>query len=167
MDENTYMAERNRILEEINTTFNGVSLRDGVGFYEAHALDDYADSKHLLQARNRDRQSKRWQDLDIDLVQNLDTALTFTDRDGFYFLFPAFMVLCLKQKYGGEEIADFLEDMRRKQDPRINGFSEKQKRTIAHCLQFIAEVDDWQFADYPQFHDAKTALNEYWGQFLK
>jgi hypothetical protein len=167
MDESTYIAERDRILEEIDTTFNGVSLRDGVGYYEAQTDTWSSDTKAISRARNRDRQSKRWQELGVDCEERLMEALAATDQDGFYFLFPAYMVLCIKQKYGGMEIADFLEYMRREQDPRINGFKEKQKHTIAHCLQFVSEVEEWTFSDYPEHHLAKTALKEYWGQFLK
>ena len=76
---------------DIWADFAGCTLGDGIGLWEADALDDDADDEKLAEIRAKDERED-WRKLSEDDLAAGYVALNFTDAAGFRFLLPAFML---------------------------------------------------------------------------
>ena len=81
---------RGQLVREIEFAFSDVALSDGIGFYEAWALDCYAREEERLEARKRDEKFD-WDQLSDEEIARHHSVLCFVDTVGFRFLIPAFM----------------------------------------------------------------------------
>ncbi len=80
--------ERVRVL--IDRAFRDVRLGDGIGLWEAQAIDDYAEA--ATRQRNRDRDEKDdWRRISIETLEACDSSLSFFDATGMRFHLPAFL----------------------------------------------------------------------------
>lgn len=83
--------EKTELLRLIDNAFKNVSLDDGVGIYEADAIDRCASEKKIIQAKAKDRALyKRWRDIPAEVIETFNFALCFVDAKGMRFLLPAY-----------------------------------------------------------------------------
>lgn len=84
--------DKAELLLIIEMAFGRVTLCDGIGLYEAEAIDNYASDKERLKARKKDRESwKRWDEIPTEIIETFYSALCFVDIEGMRFLLPAYM----------------------------------------------------------------------------
>lgn len=80
------------LVVDIENAFKGISLENGIGLYEAEAIDSYSSERKTLQARSKDRESwEKWTDIPTNVIEMFYSALCFVDIEGMRFLLPAFM----------------------------------------------------------------------------
>ncbi len=76
----------------IENAFKGVSLGEGIGIYEAEAIDNYASEKKTTKARAKDREEwKKWTDIPPQVIETFYSALCFLDVEGMRYVLPAYM----------------------------------------------------------------------------
>ena len=82
----------------VSQAFVGVELGDGIGLYEAQAIDNYAIADDVARARDQDIVSD-WQELDDSELLANQSSLHFFDAAGMRFHLPAFMLAALNRDY--------------------------------------------------------------------
>jgi len=85
-----HMKNPEAIKKIIKESFANTVKGQGIGLREANALDDRADKEAQAAARAKDIE-EHWWDLVEEWDNQLGTALSFTDKEGFKFLLPAAM----------------------------------------------------------------------------
>ncbi len=75
----SYEQSKAALIEEITTTFDGVSREGGVSLHESYVIDDYGSEAQRMEARKLDTEM-RWQDVpDADIAAG-DSCLSFLDE---------------------------------------------------------------------------------------
>jgi hypothetical protein len=80
--------ERVRVL--IERAFRDVRLGEGIGLWEAQAIDDYADAQTRQQSRDRD-EKEDWRRISREALEACYSSLSFFDAEGMRFHLPAFL----------------------------------------------------------------------------
>lgn len=88
------MINKVTLIKEIRDAFNHVELDDGVGLWEAQALDDYVDAKTLLEIRKGD-EKKCWRNICYGEIAKSESSLTFFDAKGMTFHLPIYLIFYL------------------------------------------------------------------------
>ncbi len=79
------------LIQLIREAFQGVTLGDGIGLWEAQAIDDYAEADR---PRLREQDEKLdWSKIDFETLIRCDSSLSFFDADGMRFHLPAFLIM--------------------------------------------------------------------------
>ena len=79
------------VRSSIRSAFAGVSLGNGVGLWEAQAIDDHEPDKVRQAARARDVKDD-WTSLTTADLAECESSLSFFDAPGMRFHVPAFML---------------------------------------------------------------------------
>ena len=144
------------IRNEIKSAFKNVVLGDGIGLWQAQAIDDYETTETQLKARERDEKTD-WLAIPNDDLSKCQSSLSFLDAEGMRFLMPAFIlgelsgnindgpIHCLSQS-----VIVFPE--------QFHLFNVAQKGAIGVFLEFCLNDVNYTF-DRPHI---KRALNEFW-----
>ncbi len=82
----------------IVAAFDGVKLEDGIGLYEAQAIDGYADLETRASNRSRD-EKEDWKSITNSSLNECNSSVHFFDPKGMRFHLPAFMLCELQGKY--------------------------------------------------------------------
>ncbi len=82
----------------IRDSFAGVVLGEGLGLYEANAIDDYQTKESQAEFREKDEKLD-WTKLTEQAVNDGFSSLSFFDPAGMRFHLPAYMIMDLDQKY--------------------------------------------------------------------
>lgn len=154
------------LLAQIDATFDGVRLGDGISLHQARALDNYEPEDAAAAARSFDTE-ERWQDITDDKLDRHANTLAFMDAAGFRFHMPRFMVFSLTHPRTGSFASDapiyacdFSDALKGHALSKYALLSPEQRTTIARFLRFAAAHDD--------FFDSRVAaraLERYWGQY--
>lgn len=107
MSVDTFSDEVKKLIFKIHTAFEGVALDDGIGIFEANALDDYFEkgSEVCNYAHQRDRSETQFMGWKSLLAKVSDfgwssAAWWFMDSKGRRFTLPAFLIsLLLYRRY--------------------------------------------------------------------
>ena len=86
------------IKQQIFKAFADVKLNEGIGFYEAGAMDDRLspDDPSYIEEKERDERDD-WRKVfaDLEVIENFDkNRHCFMDAKGLYFFLPVIMLLC-------------------------------------------------------------------------
>src|SRR5277367_3415374 len=79
------------LIAEIQRVFRGVVVGDGIGLWQAQAIDDYEDEAEQEAARARDEKVD-WAAIPGKSLLYCDSSLSFFDADGMRFHLPAFLL---------------------------------------------------------------------------
>jgi hypothetical protein len=82
---------KDELRRAIRQAFAGVTLGEGIGLWEAQAIDDYADDKSRQAQRLRDERED-WSRIPVESLQYADSSLSFFDAAGMRFHLPAFLL---------------------------------------------------------------------------
>ena len=143
------------VIKEIKSAFSGVVLANGIGLWEAQAIDDYESQE--VQNKNREKDEKDdWSLLSNDELQRCHSSLSFFDADGMRFHLPAYIVASMDNKVD-DPIFHFtqLDDYAKSRLPTLN---HAQKQAIVMYLNWCLEQEEYEF-EHPAI---SRALSEYW-----
>ena len=79
------------IKNEIISAFKDVKLKDGIGLWEAQAIDDYESKDDQVLARSKDIKDD-WLKLSNEDLFHCDSSLSYLDAQGMLFHLPAFII---------------------------------------------------------------------------
>ena len=161
---------RERLIEEIQRVFDGVSREDGITLHEADAIDDWETEQEILRARRKDR-DLRWQDVPDEEIEEHCHSLAHLDAKGLRYYLPAFMRWILRHgRDSGSLSVDFTiytlcpRDEPRLRDyfhERLGGLVEHEARVVCRFLRFLLEHEQ----DSCDLDAAREALDRHWARF--
>ena len=141
--------------ERILQAFHGVTLGNGVGIFEADAVDDYADDATRRAYREKD-EKEDWKRIPLKNLR--EDVLCFGDAEGMRFHLPAFMIATLD--YGGG--CSWVSWLRGTRNPSERDnfvlLSDEQREALREFLLFIR--DDPRFE--PDRELIEAALSGPW-----
>ena len=147
--------DKSNVKDEIRSAFEGVKLGDGIGLWEAQAIDDYETG--VTQKRFREKDEKEdWTKFNKDQLQRCHSSLSFFDANGMRFHLPAYILASLDEKV--DDPLFHLEQLDDDSLSRFSTFSKTQKLAVVTYLKWCLNQDDYKF-DHPAI---ERALSEYW-----
>lgn len=134
------------IKQKIFTAFADVTLGDGIGFWEADAIDGYhsSDSQEGKDTKAKDER------LDFrkvfDFANELDLYMWFghlhMDAKGLHFYLPVFLLIGYK-----DDKETLLRDLVKSEKPKykelMNLLTVEHKKAIIECIEHDVDYDDW------------------------
>lgn len=88
---NTTELTKGMVIYQITNAFSNVKLGDGIGLWEAQAIDDYESKEEQKKARLKD-EKEDWKKIPIKTLIRCDSSLSFFDADGMRFHLPAYIL---------------------------------------------------------------------------
>ena len=85
------LQSKDKVILEIENAFSHIKLGNGIGLWEAQAIDDYASNEEQMLARDKD-EKEDWKSLNPDILQKCNSSLSFFDAEGMRFHLPAFII---------------------------------------------------------------------------
>ena len=149
--------DKNQLIDIIEFAFAHVILDDGIGLWEAQAIDDYETKEIQLQKRRNDRKED-WFRFTSDELQLCHSSLSFFDANGMRFHLPAFIVASLN-----DEVDDplfHLTNLSEYNKSQFTTLTTEQNKAVVSYLNWCLQNTDHE-------HDHKMiirALNKYWLQ---
>ncbi len=134
------------IKQKVFTAFADVTLGDGIGFWEANAIDDYlssTDEKYII-AREKDER------FDFTKVYNLTEESNFDywygpyymDAKGLHFFLPNLLLIGCK-----DVMESVLLGIIKAEEPNyialMNLLTLEHKKCIIEYLEYYVDYDDW------------------------
>lgn len=143
------------IKNEIYTAFKDVKLQDGIGYYEAIAIDDFykKDSPEYIAAKAKDERDDWTKMLALFEYKDTDCAAPcFMDAKGLHFYLPFLMVR--QDPYVTDIMAVELMALKHPPENNVNLYlypllTPGQKRCILHYYQYMMAIDKpwWREGD--------------------
>ena len=147
---------KEQVAESIRQAFKDVTLGDGIGLWEAQAIDGYSGLGIQSEARAKDEKID-WSRIGSDTLLRCDSSLSFFDADGMRFHLPAFMLAELDGNSNGgvvfhlSHLNDYILSM-------FTSLNADQVGAVIDFLQWCVRQSEYDF-ESPQI---MRALNEYW-----
>jgi hypothetical protein len=162
--------DRTEVGNTIKNAFKPVLLGNGIGLYEAEAIDNYKGQDEIAVARKKDRNEwKKWGDIPENVIKTFYSALCFVDKEGMRFLLPAYMLFAVKN-YDKSDSAS-VDSVMYALDRGLDAFggdesflSQEQKEAIISFLKFmVIEAGD----DLVDAAAASRAYEIHWAKYDK
>lgn len=144
-----------KLVAAIRQAFAEVELGDGIGLWQAQAIDDYEDEATRLLARERDEKLD-WARIPLDSLTYAESSLSFFDAAGMRFHLPAFLIVDIEKMHMDGPVFH-LTHMPCSWEP-FTGFDRKQRQVISDYLEWCFHHPNYQF----QKEEILRSLNEYW-----
>ena len=148
------------LIGAIEDAFADVKLEDGVGIFEAEAIDDCVSDKLRTKAREQDVRDD-WKAIPDEVIAEHYSAMAFMDEKGLKYAIPAYMRFALRhwQTSNSASVDHIIYTLARDEDWAF--LSTKQKETVANFLNHMVleadeYVDSWQ---------ASLAYEKHWAPF--
>lgn len=161
--------DREHVIAQIEQAFAGVRLNEGIGIFEAMAMDDYALETKMDFARQRDRKWQCWTEIPSKFIRRSAPALDYVDSDGLKFLLPAFMRYTVKY-HDADDANDELGSAvwaLQSGEAHYNAafddlFNERQHQAIALFLRFLMHVNN---DGVPPIDQVSSVYDTQWSQY--
>lgn len=134
-------TDKEKIKRLIVATFKGVSLKDGIGLWQAQAIDDYEVKETQQQARARD-ELEEWAKIPGEDLVYCYSSLSFFDAKGMRFHLPAYMLRELEQG-DCESVVFHLSQFA--DDPKFSLLNSQQKYAVRVFLEWCLTQDDYHY----------------------
>lgn len=147
--------DKQAVIAAIAAAFAEVTLGDGIGLWEAQAIDDYEIA--AVRQRNRAKDEKHdWRNIAPEVLQRCHSSLSFFDADGMRFHLPAYLLASLDNAVDDPLFhLTYLNDYT---TSRFTTLTDAQRQAIVQYLQWCLTQEIYQFD-----HDAiRSALATYW-----
>ncbi len=162
------MPSRQKLISnQIAEAFSGVVLGNGIGLYEAQALDDYKTNEVVKKYRKKD-EKEHWKLLHPEELQKCHSSLSFFDADGMRFHLPAFIIASLENEVDDPlfHLTGFSTDLTQHHrtkfyDYQMSRFTTLKDLQIKAIISYLKGclAEDIYVLDIP---DIERSLKEYW-----
>lgn len=155
---NNISNEPQELIELISRAFDDVLLGEGIGLYQAQAIDDYKSKEEELVLRASD-EKLNWKSISSLDLNKCNSSLSFFDAEGMRFHLPAFLISDLKGDYGfGMEFClTHLSEYSQSQFSLLNNL---QREAVRSFLNFYISDPDCGFFRI----DIANALLGFWSE---
>ncbi|MCF6244485.1 MAG: hypothetical protein L3J43_05560 [Sulfurovum sp.] len=158
--------DKEQLIEEIQTAFEGVLLKDGIGINQADRIETRQRDVLIQKGRNLDRMWwTQWTDIEDKYLSSYSDAMYYMDSAGLKWVLPAYMTYIIKHYTEGSFSIDstiYVLEAGGLGVDKIDLYTEEQKRTIAHFLQFMVKLGE----KWVDVESAKNALSSIWEPYL-
>lgn len=125
----------------IRQAFAGVVLGDGIGLWEAQAIDDYADAENRQKQRRRDERDD-WSRIPLESLVYADSSLSFFDAAGMRFHLPAFLMAELNASLHRGLLWALTNPWSERWSALLNA---DQRQVIRAFLEWCLEQDEYEY----------------------
>ncbi|MCU4579481.1 hypothetical protein KTJ32_00490 [Acinetobacter gyllenbergii] len=143
--------------QKISSAFNGVTLQEGIGLYEAQGMDDYASQAECLAYRAKD-EKLNWHNISVDALNRCNSSLSFFDAQGMLFHLPAFLLASLNGDYL-HDLTFTLTHEWHDTERKFSLFNTEQRAAVAGYLQILLDEPDYT---YHQKEIMSALITGYW-----
>lgn len=144
------------IISLVSKAFSDTQLADGIGLWQAQAIDDYQSDEIQQEKRVLD-EKLAWQAIPPEDLQRCYSSLSFFDADGMRFHLPAFILAELE----GKVDAGIIFHLTQLDDFGLSKFStldSEQRTAVLEFLEWCLGEDEYEF-DHPAII---RAIDAYW-----
>jgi len=143
------------LIEIIKKAFAHVKLEDGIGLWEAQAIDDY--EPKLIQEEKRATDEKEdWTSISHQDLQRCHSSLSFFDAKGMRFHLPAFLVASINEQVDDPVFHLIHLDCYAKS--KLTELSFEQRGAVSTYLAWCLEHNEYEFEKLT----IQKVLDEYW-----
>ncbi len=146
---------KDRLVRIIEDAFANITLGNGIGLWEAQAIDDY-ESKQVQEKCRENDEKNSWKNLRAEALQRCRSSLSFFDADGMRFHLPAFIIESLNNE--ADDPIFHLIHLDDYAKLKLTSFNEAQQQAVIHYLNGCLDQNEYEF-ERPVI---KRALKEYW-----
>ena len=143
------------IIKEIEKAFLNVKLGDGIGLWEAQAIDDY-EKKEVQKKKRKLDEKDNWSLISHDELQKCHSSLSFFDANGMRFHLPAFIIGSLNKDI--EDPVFHLTHLDDYAKSKLTSLNNDQIMAVINYLRWCLDNQEYQY-EHPMI---KRALKEYW-----
>lgn len=147
-----------KLRDLIQDAFAGVTLGNGVGLRESHALDHYEDQETCASIRACD-EKQDWRSLSIEYITSQGGGMAFFDAEGMRFHLPAFLLADLETSEGSL-VADYLSRLSDHVCWQLSLLSERQRHAVRAWLEFVLE----DTTEASERRSIRRALEGFWSE---
>ncbi len=148
-----------RLIQQIEGAFAGVTLEDGIGLWEGQGLDEYLDSEGLAAYRARD-QRQDWRALRAEDLSRCSSSLSFFDAKGMRFHLPAFLLAELDQSLQQDGVMFHLLSRSDFGRSKFDVLNIAQRQVVRQFLLTLKDHPDYSF-ERPEI---ERALTDIWSE---
>ena len=148
------------LISAIEDAFGGVKLGDGIGIFEAEAIDDCVNEKRRTKARAQDIRDD-WKAIPDEIISEHYSAMAFMDEKGLRYAIPAYMRFALSnwETSNSASVDSIIYTLAR--DENWDFLTDLQKQVLADFLKYMVleedeHVDSWQ---------ASLAYEKHWASY--
>lgn len=149
--------DKNELMNDIQNSFRDVALEDGIGIWEAEAIDNYLVGNEYELLKCKDERVD-WNNITFDYTNQFEMTFAFWDAKGTTFILPKVLQLALMlEEENEDQIPDWqyiLEGICQRKQQHL--FNDKQKNTIQNFLNYQKQKspkNDWDEYDLLAFDD--------------
>ncbi len=143
------------LINKIKMVFSDVTLRDGIGLWEAQAIDDY--EPESVQRKNRQKDEKTdWSSFNYTELQRCHSSLSFFDASGMRFHLPAFLIGSIKGEL--DDPVFHLTQLDDYAKSKLTTLNAEQREAVVAYLNWCLQSIEYQF----EHVTIKRALDKYW-----
>lgn len=146
--------KKEELIGEIKSAFKNVKLEDGIGLWEAQGLDDYADSKTILELRKKD-ETEDWSAISFKDISFCASSLSFFDAKGMKFCLPKFLMLDILEPNEHDDQESYPVDVLftlglngKYQIQRFSLFNNRQKECVICYLKYKLNNIEEKYEEY-------------------
>lgn len=154
------------LIKEIETAFEDVLLKDGIGINEADRMEQRLRDVLIQKGRNLDRMWwSAWTDIEDKYPASYSSVMDYMDSAGVKWVMPAYMTYIIKHYKEGSFSVDstiYTLEAGGLGTDRLDLYTEEQKRVIAKFLAFMVSVGK----EWVDVESAQNALDKVWGEYL-
>ena len=141
--------------DQIVAAFGDVELGQGIGLYQAQAIDDY-ETEELQQRYRESDEKKDWINIPHEELQRCNSSLSFFDAEGMRFHLPAFIITSIEDKV--DNCIFYLTQNSEFVKSKFVVFNELQRQCIRSYLSWCLLQEEYEFYR----DDIKSALTSIW-----
>lgn len=139
--------DKNELMNDIQNSFRDVALEDGIGIWEAEAIDNYLVGNEYELLKSKDERVD-WNNITFDYTNQFEMTFAFWDAKGTTFILPKVLQLALMlEEENEDQIPDWqyiLEGICQRKQQHL--FNDKQKNTIHNFINYQRQKspkNDW------------------------
>lgn len=160
------MIEKKQLIQEIESAFKDVEIKDGIGIYEADEMYVESSPKLIQKGKNKDRLWWRsWTQIADKYIASYSSVMDLMDAQGIKWALPAYMIYIINHFQEGSLSVDStiytLEEGALGHD-KVDLFTTEQKRAIAHFLVYVLSLGE----EWIDVQSAQNALDTHWRKYL-
>jgi hypothetical protein len=148
---------KEQVIQNIRTAFRGVKLGDGIGLWQAQAIDDYKPVEEQIRQRERD-EKENWEAISIEDLDQCYSSLSFFDADGMRFHLPAFLIAELQEVLRNPGPVFSIAWLSDYNEGQFASLSTDQCIAVRDFLELIRDDRNYE-ADWPHID---MALLDFW-----
>ena len=160
------VTEEEQLIQDIQTAFKDVELKDGIGINEADRMELQERDVLIQKGRNLDRMWwSSWQDIEDKYIASYSSVMDYMDSQGLKWVMPAYLIYIIKHYKEGSFSIDstiYTLEAGGLGTDGLDLYTTQQRKIIARFLAFMVSMGK----EYVDVESAQNALDDVWGEWV-